>query len=282
MTMFLRQLGGELVKMSARKRTYVGFGAFLALEAGLVWLLNTPQATRHFERLIEGAGSAFSGYWSMLTLGFLIINWTVFLLGGIYLSLVMGDIVAKETEEGSLRLLLSRPITRFRLLALKYAAGVVYTLALIVFIGLTALVAAAVNRGWHGGLFVWGPEQGVFEMHSLGEGLRRYFLGLPLLAMSTLTVSSLAFMFSCFKIKPATAAVLTVTVTIVDLILLMLPFATGYRPYSLMNHMSVYVKFFADPVPWPELIGGYAFLLGLDATCFIIGWWAFQRRDFKS
>lgn len=282
MRLFLRQLGGELVKMFARKRTYVGFGAFLALEAGLVWVLNTPPAVRHFERLVEGAGSAFSSYWSMLTLGFLIINWTVFLLGGIYLSLVMGDIVAKETEEGSLRLLLSRPVSRLRLLTLKYAAGTVYTFALIFFIGVTALAAAALNRGWQGGLFVWGPEQGVFELHSFGEGLRRYGLSLPLLGLSTLTVSSLAFMFSCFKIKPATAAILTVTVTIVDLILLMLPFATGYRAYSLMNHMAVYVKFFAQPVPWPELIGGYAFLLGLDATCFIIGWWAFQRRDFKS
>ncbi len=282
MTMFLRQLGGELVKMSARKRTYVGFGAFLALEAALVWILNTPQATRHFSRLIEGAGSAFEGYWSMLTLGLLIINWTVFLLGGIYLSLVMGDIVAKETEEGSLRLLLSRPITRLRLLTLKYTAGVIYTFALIGFIGLTALAAAAVNRGWGGGLFVWGPEQGVFEMYPFAEGLRRYLLGLPLLALSTLSISSLAFMFSCCKIKPATAAILTVTVTLVDMILLLLPFATGYRAYSLMDHMAVFIKLFADPVPWPDLARGYAFLLGLDATCFILGWWVFQRRDFKS
>ena len=68
MILFLRQLWGELVKMSARKRTYVGFGAFLGLEAGLVWILNTPPARRHFQRLIESGGFDFTDYWSMLSL----------------------------------------------------------------------------------------------------------------------------------------------------------------------------------------------------------------------
>jgi ABC-2 type transport system permease protein len=282
MILFLRQLWGELVKMSARKRTYIGFAAFLALEAGLVWILNTQQARRHFQRLIESGGFDFSDYWSMLSLGFLIISWTVFLLGGIYLALVMGDIVAKETEEGSFRLLMSRPVSRLRILTLKYFAGTIYTFALIIFIGLTSLGAAALNRGWGGSMFVWAPEQGVFEMFPFAEGMTRYLGGLPLLALSTMTTASIAFMFSCFKIKPATAAILAVTVSIVDMILLALPFATGYRDYSLLNHMAVYVKIFANPIPWPQLLKDYAFLLGVNATSFIIGWLAFQTRDFKS
>ena len=282
MSLFLRQLWGELVKMSARKRTYIGFAAFLALEMGLVWILNTPPAVRHFKRLVESGGFDFSDYWSMLSLGLLIISWTVFLLGGIYLALVMGDIVAKETEEGSFRLLMSRPVSRLRILALKYCAGTLYTFALIFFIGLTSLGAGMLNRGWGGGMFVWAPEQGVFEMHSFADGLARYLGSLPLLALSTLSTASIAFMFSCFKIKPATAAILAVTVSIVDMILLALPFDTGYRAYSLINHMAVYMKFFADPIPWPELVKQYAFLLGVNATCFIVGWLSFQSRDFKS
>lgn len=282
MTLFLRQLWGELVKMSARKRTYIGFAAFLALEIGLVWILNTPPAIRHFKRLIESGGFDFADYWSMLSLGLLIISWTVFLLGGIYLALVMGDIVAKETEEGSFRLLMSRPVSRLRILTLKYGAGTIYTFALIFFIGLTSLLAGALNRGWGGGMFVWAPEQGVFVMHPFETGLKRYLGGLPLLALSTLTTASIAFMFSCFKIKPATAAILAVTVNIVDMILLALPFDTGYREFSMINHMAVYVKIFATPIPWPEMVKQYAFLLGINATCFIIGWLAFQTRDFKS
>lgn len=282
MRLFLRQLRGELIKMSARKRTYLGFGAFLALEGVLVVILNSPPARRHFERLLTGSGFAFDEYWSMLSLGFLIISWTVFLLGGIYLSLVMGDIVAKETEEGSFRLLMSRPVSRLRILTLKYVAGAIYTFALIFFIGLTSLGVGLFDRGWGGGMFVWSDVQGVFALLPFGEGMARYLASLPMLALSTLTVSSLAFMFSCFKIKPATAAVLAVTISTVDFILLMLPFTSSYHDYSLINRMSVYVKFFTLPVPWPQLIKDYALLAGINATCFIIGWLAFQSRDFKS
>jgi ABC-2 type transport system permease protein len=282
MIVFFRQLWGELVKMSARKRTYIGFGAFFGVEAALVWLLSRPKARAHFERLLEGGGFGFDAYWSMLSVAFLIMALTVFVLGGNFLALVVGDIVAKETEEGSFRLLLSRPVSRTRILVLKFLAGMLYTLALIVFIGATSLLAGLLNRGAGGGLFVWAPEEGVFEILSFSTGMARYALSLPMLALSTLTVSSIAFMFSCFKIKPATATILTVSIMVVDMILQRLPFAASYRDYALATHMAVYVKVYLQPIPWAEILRGYAFLAGIDASCFIIGWFAFQSRDFKS
>lgn len=282
MTLFLRQLWGELVKMSARKRTYIGFGAFFAIEAALVWLLGRPNARQHFRRLLEGGGFGFDEYWSMLSVAFVIMGLTVFVLGGNFLALVVGDIVAKETEEGSFRLLLSRPVSRLRILVLKYLAGGLYTLALIVFIGTTSLLAGMFNRGWGGGMFVWAPEEGVFEIYGFADGFRHYAMSLPLLALSTLTVSSIAFMFSCFKIKPATATILTVSIMVVDMILQRLPFAVSYRDYALLTHMGVYAKIYVDPIPWAEIVRGYSFLFGIDATCFVIGWFAFQSRDFKS
>ncbi len=282
MSLFLTQLWGELVKMSARKRTYIGFGAFFAIESALVWILGWPQAKEHFRRLLEGAGFGFESYWSMLTLGAMIVGLTTFILGGNYLALVVGDIVAKETEEGSFRLLLSRPVSRLRILVLKYIAGGIYTFLLIGFIGVSSLVAGLVARGWGGGLFIWAPEEGVFEVFPFAEGMTRFFGCLPFLALSTLTVSSIAFMFSCFKIKPATATILTVSIMIVDMILRNLPFAPTYKEYALLSHMAVYAKTYMQPVPWAEVLSDYAFLFGINATCFIVGWFAFQSRDFKS
>lgn len=282
MMTFLRQLGWELVKMSARKRTYIGFGMFLLVEAALVFILQRPPSREHFRRLLETSGFAFEEYWSMTTFAVLIVGLTVFILGGNYLALVLGDIVAKETEEGSFRLLLSRPVSRFRILWLKYIAGAIYSFFLIAFIGVSALAAGIIDRGWGGGLFVWAPEEGVFELYSMSEGLGRFFLSLPFLTLSVLTVSSIAFMFSCFRIKPAAATILTVSIMIVDMILKNLPFAATYRDYALLKRMSVYMKIYQHEIPWPELMRDYAFLLGVDGTCFIIGWLAFQSRDFKS
>jgi ABC-2 type transport system permease protein len=282
MRLFFLQLWGELLKMSARKRTYLGFGAFFFVEAALVWLLRRPGAREHFRRLLESSGFAFEDYWSMTTMAFLIVGLTVFILGGNYLALVLGDIVAKETEEGSFRLLLSRPVSRFRILVLKYFAGIIYTFFLIAFIGTSALAAGFVERGWGGGLFVWAPEEGVFEIYPHWDGLGRFFFSLPFLASSVLTVSSIAFMFSCFKIKPAAATILTVSIMIVDMILKNLPFAVNYRQYALLTHMAVYTKIYQHTIPWPEIVRDYVFLFGIDGTCFVVGWLAFQMRDFKS
>jgi ABC-2 type transport system permease protein len=209
-------------------------------------------------------------------------SWTIFLLGGIYLSLVLGDIVAKETEEGSFRLLMSRPISRLRLLILKYLAGVIYTTALVTFVALSALLVGWIQRGSGGQLLVWNPEFGIFVTWSALAGLWRMLVNLPFLILSCLTVSSLAFMFSCFRMKPATAAILAVSVVTVDTILSRLPMAHAYEKLALITRMGSHFHLFEPSIPWSTVVRDYSYLAGIDVTAFIIGWTAFQIRDFKS
>ena len=63
----------------------------------------------------------------------------VALLMPLYAALVGGDMVAKEAEDGTLRMILSRPISRFRLLFVKWLAGVIFAALLVVVLGGTAL-----------------------------------------------------------------------------------------------------------------------------------------------
>ena len=122
MSAFLPQLAGELTKLFARKRTYIGFAAFLGVEAVILLLLNLDRVRRSIARLIEEAGYPAEAYLSGLTLAFLVLLWSVFLLGSLYLALVSGDVVGKEVEDGTMRMMLCRPATRRRILALKLAA----------------------------------------------------------------------------------------------------------------------------------------------------------------
>ena len=55
MTLFLRQLRGELWKLFARKRTYIGFGAFLALEILILLIFQLPKVQRSWRQIIERA-----------------------------------------------------------------------------------------------------------------------------------------------------------------------------------------------------------------------------------
>src|SRR5436309_3424680 len=110
-------------------------------------MLQLPKPQTHFRRLIEQNGFIFEQYFSGLTLALFILMTTTFLLGGLYLALVSGDVVSKEVEEGTLRMMLCRPISRARIIALKYLACVIYTFALFTFIALSALAAGFASRG---------------------------------------------------------------------------------------------------------------------------------------
>lgn len=281
MSIFLLQLRGELRKLFARKRTYIGFAAFLAVELAVLVLLRLPRVQQRLEQLLERSGYAAGDYLSGLTLGLIITLSTVFILGALYLALVAGDIVAKEVEDGTMRMLLARPAGRGRLLALKLAACLVYTGVLAVFIGVTAVAAGTIHSGW-GGLFVYAPPEGVFAVYPAGEGAARLVLALPFLAASLGTITCLGFCLSCLPMKPAAATVITLSVLFVDTVLKNLPFFSGIRDWFLTAKMGAWVGVFAHRIPWESMAGQYAWLAAINVTLVVTGYIAFQSRDFKS
>jgi ABC-2 type transport system permease protein len=279
--LFPLQLFGELRKLFARKRTYIGFGAFLAVEVVVLILFQLPKVQRSYGGLIERAGYGFADYFSGLTLAFLILTSTIFLLGSLYLALVAGDVVSKEVEEGTMRMMLCRPVSRLRLLGVKYLACVIYTFALILFIGLTALAAGILRQGF-GGLFVYAPIEGVFALYEKGPGLARYLASLPLLALSLLAVTSLGFALSCFNMKPAAATITTLTYVTVDFIFKSIPYFESVKHWFLTTHMATWTNIYRPEIPWPQMAEDYAYLLAVDLTLVIIAAVNFQQRDFKS
>ncbi len=281
MSLFFTQLLGELQKLFGRKRTYIGFGAFFAIELIVLGLLQLPKVQLSFRRLIERAGYGFEEYFSGLTLAFLILSWTIFLLGALYLSLVSGDVVSKEVEEGTMRMMLCRPVSRARLLLLKYSACAIYTFVLIIFIGITALITGLLRQGI-GGMFVFAPLEGIFALYDFHEGFWRYLCALPLLALSLMTITSLGFMLSCFNMKPAAATICTLSGFFVDFIFRGIPYFESLKVYFMTAHMGTWANIFQARIPGLQIVEDYAYLLALDATFVIIGMMNFQRRDFKS
>jgi hypothetical protein len=145
---FLQQLNGELRKLFARPRTWMGYGAFLAMEAVILAVYKLEASQRHMRGLVERNGLEFNTYYSSLTITFTIMLLSMFLLGSIYFALVAGDIVAKENEDGNLRMVFARPISRLRLLAVKYTAVCLYTFSFVFFVGVSGYAMAVAAVGW--------------------------------------------------------------------------------------------------------------------------------------
>ncbi len=281
--LFLQQLRGELRKLFARPRTWMGYGAFLIMEAVILFVYKLDQSRRLVKGIVERNGLEFGTYYSSLSITFAIMLLSLAFLGAIYFALVAGDIVAKENEDGNLRLVFARPISRFRLLLVKYTAVALYTFSFVFFVGISGYAMAVAAVGWDGGLLVMEQKMKVFAAYpEWNEGATRLLMAATGIGISMITLSSIAFMFSCLKIKPAAATIITLTILFVDMILQEFPFFKPYETWFVTWRMSAWVFLTEQQISWPKIIESYAFLGGLNVTLFILGWLAFQTRDFKT
>lgn len=280
---FLEQLHGELRKLFARPRTWMGYGAFFLMEILILVVFKLDRTQRYYNRIFSQNGMDFENFYSSLTVTFQIMLFSMFLLGSIYFALVAGDIVAKENEDGNLRLVFARPVSRLRLLLVKYTAVCLYTFTFVFFVGISGYAMAVAAVGWEGGLFVMEPKMKVFAAYpQWWEGASRLALSAAGIGLSMITLSSMAFMFSCFKIKPAAATIITLTILFVDMILQNFPFFKPYEAWFITWRMSAWVFLVEQSISWPKIIESYALLAGINITFLIIGWLAFQTRDFKT
>jgi ABC-2 type transport system permease protein len=280
MSLFLLQLRGELWKLFARKRTHLGFAAFFSLEVVILLLFQLPGVRRTYRQLLENSGYGFDQYFSGITLAFMVVLTTT-TLAFLFTALISGDVVAKEVEDGTLRMTLCRPISRLRVLALKYLVCVIYTFSLAFFIGLSALLLGIVRLGT-GGFFVFQPMEKLYVIYDFGPGLIRYLASLPALGLSLLSVSSFGFMLSCCNVKPAAATISTLCFFIADLILRGIPHFESIKHWFISQHTETWYNVLRSPMPWQKMIEDYAYLFGVDATFVLIGVVIFSSRDFKS
>jgi ABC-2 type transport system permease protein len=281
MSLFIRQLRFELLKLFARKRTYLGFLFFLIVEVLILLGMGMPRHRHMIERQLTVQGLDYTNYYSGLTVAYQMIAWSIFTLGSVYLALVCGDIVAKEVEDGTMRMILSRPVSRLRILVLKYCACVCYTVTLALFVVGSSLVTGILVHGY-GRLIVMAPWEQIFAYYEPVPGLERFALAGAALTFCLLTLSTLAFMFSCFNLKPATATILTLSVYLIDDILRNVPFFADLRNYFLSHHMNVWSHLFENVIPWPRIFQSLGYLALFDVIALTIAGVYFLRRDFKS
>jgi ABC-2 type transport system permease protein len=271
----------ETRKLIARRRTWAGFATYLLFEGLVLLLLALPGTRYEFDRLLTKNGIAFDAVYSGLTLGTYMLLLTMTLIGGVGLALVATDLVSKEIEDGTLRLTLARPVSRLQLLAGKAAVGAAHTFLFVLFAGVTSALVAAAYTGRLADLLVFAPAHGVFAFHEGADAVWRYGRALLLLAISMQAVSALGFMFSCLRLKPVTAAGLTLMVLLVDGVLWAAPFLGPYRHHFLTHHLGCWLWTFEYLVPWTLVARSLILSSSMAATFWIVGAVAFLSRDLR-
>lgn len=280
--MFLNQFKHELWKLFGKKRTYIGFGAFLLAQNVIILMFRFSNATGGMRRALEGGGYPVTEFLTSITIATQVVIPIAYLLLPLYGALIGGDLVAKEAEDGTLRMILSRPISRLRLLTLKWLAGALFSIVLSLSLGLFGWAFASL---WfpQGGLFATQLGEGPgFTLFTPGDGLRHYLLAHVVLCSKAITVMGMAFVFSCFNMKPAAATVLALSFLFANFVLMNIPWFQEYRTWFITHHLNAWQWVFLQPIPWSRMTESLSLLLGFNVTFFVLGATAFQVRDVKS
>jgi ABC-2 type transport system permease protein len=279
--MFFAQLKNELWKLFGKKRTYIGFGAFMLSQAVMLLMFKYTHWQSHLERLLAQNGYPAAEYISALTVALVMLWPQIALLMPLYVTLVGGDLVAKEAEDGTLRMILSRPISRLRLLLVKWLAGMIFSAVLVLALGVIALGFARLCFPWKG-MFVFPQANSAFGLFPPGQGLVLYVFCHLFLVVNAITLLSLAFMFSCFNMKPAAATILALSFLFVNVVIQHIPFFEDYQDWFITHHLECWYWVFQQPVQWPQILQSVITLLAASTTAFVIGAMGFQVRDIKS
>ncbi|MDB6058951.1 MAG: putative rane protein [Verrucomicrobiales bacterium] len=280
--MFYHQLRAELWKLFGKKRTYIGFAMFLATQAFIIlWLRFRPSHRLELAHRLELMGYTPDQFITAMTISLIMIIPMAVLLLPLYATLIGGDLVAKEAEDGTLRMILSRPVSRLRLLTVKWLAGAIFSIVLTVALGAFGLGFASLFFP-NGGLFFFLPQEQLFSVFGPAEAWQRYAGAISMLILTTVTMTGLAWMFSCFNIKPAAATILAISFLFMFRILQELEFFKELQPFMITYHFRIWLDMLREPIPWWKVGESISILAAYNVTFFVIGTGAFQTRDIKS
>lgn len=272
----------ELFKIFKRPRTYIAFAAISAIVV-LIQLAFFVDGETYVSFMMQSIESSFNLDGKILN-GYLIcfiILQTLLIHVPLLIALVGGDMIAGEANMGTLRLLAGKPINRTSLLMGKFLATVIYTLLLLVWMAILALVVSVVVFG-KGDVLVFNSDDVV--LINSGDVMWRYFAAFGFAAIAMIAVASLSFFLSLFAENSIGPIVSTMGVVIVATILstMDLPLFESIKPYLFTSHMLGWKGFFDDPVNYQAILRSASILLvhivGFSLASIIV----FNKKDILS
>jgi ABC-2 type transport system permease protein len=153
-------------------------------------------------------------------------------------------------------------------------------MVLVLVLGAAALCVASLLFPWKD-MFVMSPHRS-FHVLTAGVGLNRYIFSHLFLAMNASAIVSVAFMFSCFNMKPAAATILALSYLLVSMVMENLEFFSSYDDWFITHHFKCWQLVFDQTIPWGQIIHSEIILVALSVTVFVIGYLVFRARDIKS
>ncbi len=234
----------EVFKIFKRPRTYIAFIAIWAIVT-LIQVAIYADGAKYMDFVLRDVRESFdiigrplNGYFVCF-----VILQTLLIHVPLLVALVSADMIAGEANMGTLRLLITKPISRTKLLLSKFLASSVYVLLLLVWIAVTGLFLSMAIFGTDGLINAKSYEIIIINGNDV---FWRYLLAFCFAALALITVAALGFFFSIFAENSLGPIVATMSVVIVFTILttLDIPLFQSMKHFFFTSHMIAWKGFF--------------------------------------
>lgn len=280
--MFWKNTYNELIKIAAKPRSYIGIGAITLIVGIILFAMKIDgenfisYLTSPFEQSLSFQGKILNGN----LIAFIILQMLIIHVP-LLIALVTGDLVSGEGAMGTMRLQLTKPISRVSILFSKYLAGCAYTFVMLAWLMFMALIIGKILFG-NGDLMVLNSG-GLMVFHE-SDIAWRFTCGFSLALLSMVMIATLSLTFSCFSDNSIGPIVSTMAVIIIFTIMsnLDVPVLHKIQPYLFTNHMVAWKNFFEDPIPTQKILNSIGILLLHIAVLLSISVYKFNKKDILS
>jgi ABC-2 type transport system permease protein len=240
----LQLLQIELFKIFKRPRTYISFAAVAVLVAIIQFGLKLD-GKMYLEFMLRDLSASFTIEGNILNGYFVcyIILQLLLVHVPLLITLISADLFSGEANKGTLRLLLTKPVTRTEVVMAKFMAATVYTLVLLIFLAILALFVSMTIFGTDDMLNL---KSGYVVQLDGNDVFWRYICAFCFAALAMLTVASLGFFLSIFADNSIGPIVSTMSIIVLFTILgtLDIPVFNTIKPYLFTTHMIGWKGFF--------------------------------------
>ncbi len=290
----------ELYKISKRPRTYIAFASI----AAIIFIFHgafKADGSSYLNMLLQSAGDTFDVDRIKIINGnfmcYLILN-TLLLQIPILVALIAGDAISGEANMGTLRLLLTKPISRNRIIGVKFIASVIYTMALLIFMALLGLFMSKVIFGSDDMLIfrVYGESSEIAQI-TKDDIMWRYVLAFGYATVALTVIAALALLLSVFAENSIGPIIATVCIVIVCTIIsnMNVPIIDRtVKPFLFTSYLVGWKGFFyiavdEENIPikgsienWPAIRNSLYVLLAHIGIFFGAALFFFRRKDVMS
>lgn len=272
----------EMYKIFKKWRTYIGF-LVITILVPLVQIAMLMEGERSLDFMTRNLQQSFIFVGNLLNaylVSYIILS-SLAVHIPFLITLVAGDLLAGEATAGTYRMLLTRPVSRIKILTSKFLSGIIYSNLLVLWLAVMSLGLGMLIFDVGELIVVKSNSIIIFGREDV---LWRFLLAYGFAALSMCVVTSLAFFFSSLVENAIGPIISTMAVIIVFIIIsaIDVEFFQNIKPYLFTNHMMNWRLIFDDPVDLTRLSESTIILVGHIVVLYSITFYIFKKKDILS